>query len=90
LPITVFWVGGLAALLYHFIEAPAEHSWLFNGSLLLGIGMILLAIIWTEMAILKNQRQGCGEKSPPGNICRIIPGSQEQDPFEEVRRAKEL
>ncbi len=91
LPITVFWVGGLAALGYHFFHAPVEASWMYNGSLLLGIGMIVLSIIWTEMTITRVIREGCDEDtSQKSKICHVIAPGQESDPFEEVRKAKEL
>jgi len=91
LPITIFWVGGLAALAYHFFQAPVESSWLYNGSLILGIAMIALSIIWTELTIARVIRDGCDKSSDnKSSLCGVVPNEQESDPFEEVRKAKEL
>jgi len=58
---------------------------------MLGLGMIVLSIIWTELTITRVAREGCdkstGKKS---SICNVVPGTHETDPFEEVRKAKEL
>ena len=94
LPITIFWVGGVAALIYFFFYAQPEHSWLYNGSLLLGLGMIALSIVWTEMTITRVIRTGCNKpKSTKKSFCGGLAGGIEEeeiDPLEEVRRAREL
>ena len=91
LPVTIFWAGGLAALAYHFFQAPAEYNWLYNGSLMLGLAMIVLSIIWTELTITRVAREGCDKsQNKKSSICNVVPGAQESDPFEEVRKAKEL
>ena len=90
-PITVYWLGGLAALAYHFFKAPIENSWLYNGSLILGLVMISLSVIWTELTIKRVIRDGCDEPAEQKRtVCDVLPGGQESDPFEEVRKAKEL
>ena len=94
LPITIFWVGGVAALIYFFFYAQPEHSWLYNGSLLLGLGMIALSIVWTEMTITRVIRDGCDKsESTKKRLCGGVAGTiedEEIDPLEEVRRAREL
>jgi len=95
LPITIFWVGGVAALIYFFFYAQPEHSWLYNGSLLLGVGMILLSIVWTEMTITRVMRDGCDKPAKPGKrFCGGVGSTSQEldetDPLDEVRRAREL
>lgn len=94
LPITIFWIGGVAALIYFFFFAQPEHNWLYTGSLLLGIGMIVLSIVWTEMTITRVIRDGCDKPSRSDKqLCGGTLSSDiedEIDPLEEAHRARNL
>lgn len=94
LPISVFWIGGVAALIYFFFFAQPEHNWLYTGSLLLGIGMIVTSIVWTEMTITRVIRDGCDKPASSSNsLCGGVDSPEiekETDPMEEVQRARNL
>ena len=94
LPISVFWIGGITALTYFLFHAAPEHTWLHQGSLILGVAMIAISVVWTLLTLNRVIRDGCeqseskNKKFCGGTTTRY--SEYEEDPLEEVQRLKKL
>ncbi len=94
LPVAGLWVGGLCLLAYHFTggrEMPNEIIRL--GSLLGGLGLIGIAIVWAQTTINRFRQGDCSGRRR-GILCRTIPpatdADADDDPLAEVERARNL
>lgn len=91
-PISVFWLAGMAGILYGLVGGPANlmgPSW---NTVLFGFGMWGIAVVWAAVAILGANDAKCAQK-PTSRLCGGKPGKpvnqyDESDPFDEVRKAR--
>ena len=70
-PIAVFWLAGLAALVYAFLGGPEATAGLSTGTLTLGAGLWLAAWVWAELAIRASGEEPCPERTRP-TLCRPL------------------
>lgn len=86
-PIGVFWLTGIVAIVYGAVGGPANlmgPSW---NTILLGFGLWAIAAVWAMLTVRGADEDRCAR--PNSALChKIIPGDDEQDPFEEVRKAR--
>lgn len=86
-PIAVFWITGILGIAYGWVGGPANlmgTSWntVGLGALLWGI-----ATVWAAVTIRGADEDKCRRRA--STLCNtILPGSDETDPFEEVRKAR--
>ncbi len=94
LPVLGLWVGGLSLLAYYFVAGQETANDVIRlGSLLGGLGLIGISVVWAQTAI-NRFRQGDCSGGKRGVLCQTIPpatqSSEEKDPLEEVERARNL
>ncbi|MFN2338282.1 MAG: hypothetical protein ABR544_04850 [Gammaproteobacteria bacterium] len=86
-PIGVFWIAGITGIIYGLVGGPTNRfgvDWEFVG---LGVATWLVATIWTRVTIAGADADKCARKS--STLCsKIMPGADESDPFDEVRKAR--
>jgi len=86
-PIAVFWLAGIVAIGYGVVGGPTNlmgPSW---NTVLLGLGLWGIAAVWAAVTIRAADDKSCDGRSNP--LChKILPADDEQDPFEEVRKAR--
>ncbi len=86
-PISVFWLAGIVSILYGIVGGPTNlmgPSW--NT---IGLGFVLwgIASVWTALSIRGADADSCQGRN--SQLCdKILPGADESDPFEEVRKAR--
>ena len=86
-PIGVFWLAGIVSILYGIVGGPANlvgPSW--NT---IGLGLVLwsIASVWTALTIRGADADSCQGGNDP--LCdKLLPGTDESDPFDEVRKAR--
>lgn len=86
-PISGIWLGGLALFAYHFFTHHHVNPLTEQGSLYVGIALVLIAIIWTRLTLKRVDTDSTRIAS--GRICsRLMPNPQEPDPLEKVAKAK--
>ncbi|MGF1644496.1 MAG: hypothetical protein ACFCUJ_12680 [Thiotrichales bacterium] len=88
-PVAAFWVGGIALLGFHFTQKPHLNSLIETGSLVAGLTMLAISMVWAQLVIAQVRRDGCGDRER-NIICSAIPSADEVNPLDEVKRAKEL
>jgi hypothetical protein len=85
-PIGVFWLTGLFGIIYGFMGGlgiSQGTDWLVVS---LGAGLVAIAAGWAWLAIRKAEQE---EHDSAGNpVCRIFPGVDESNPFDEVKKAR--
>lgn len=86
-PIGVFWLTGIVAIVYGMLGGPANlmgPSW---NTVALGVGLWGIAAVWAMLTIRGADDDRCTKRD--STLCRkISPRDDEQDPFEEVRKAR--
>lgn len=83
-PIGVFWLTGIVSILYGaFWDGPATGTgW---QTVLLGLGLWILAAVWTAFTIRGVDEDKCADRS--STLCNtILPSVDDPDPFDEVRK----
>ncbi|BAZ93926.1 hypothetical protein TspCOW1_11090 [Thiohalobacter sp. COW1] len=85
-PIGVFWIAGIVGILYGLIwGGPTEGSG--GQTALLGLGLWILASVWAALTIRGADEDKCQNRS--STLCsKILPGLDEHDPMDEVRKAR--
>ena len=58
-PIGVFWLAGIVAIVYGFLGGPASLDTISWTTLLLGVGLWIIATVWAIMAI-RGVKDGSG------------------------------
>lgn len=88
-PIGVFWLAGVVSIIYGLFGGPAGHDHISWATVLLGIGLWVIAIFWALNVIKgvsddKSDPQ-CSQKR--SNLCSII-ATEEQtgNPLDEVKK----
>jgi hypothetical protein len=86
-PIGVFWIAGITGIVYGLLGGPTNRfgvDWEFVG---LGVLTWLVASVWARVTIAGADADKCARKT--STLCsRILPGADESDPFDEVRKAR--
>lgn len=86
-PIGVFWIAGIVSLVYGYRGGPLGAdgiSWYTVG---LGVALWLIASVWAMITVHNVNDDMCQKKSSP--ICsKISPRADENDPMDEVRKAR--
>ncbi len=86
-PIGVFWITGIVAIIYGLIGGPTNLMGPSLNTILLGVGLWGIAVVWASIAIRSANEDRC-QKSD-SNLChQILPTDEEPDPFDEVRKAR--
>ena len=96
LPIASFWIGGLFLLGYYVTEGhQIANDVIRLGSLLVGLSLIGLAIVWAQSTIARVTQRNCrGEQR--GILCQAVSPArktspnEDDDPLAEVERARDL
>lgn len=85
-PIGVFWLAGIAGILYGLVwGGPAAGTG--GQTALLGLGLWALASVWAAFTIRGADDDKCQNRS--STLCnRILPSVDEHDPMDEVRKAR--
>ena len=91
-PITVFWLAGIAGIIYGIVGGPANLMGTSWNTVLLGFGLWGIAAVWTAVAIRGADDDKCAQRTP-SPICggaKSNPVNQidETDPFDELRKAR--
>jgi len=85
-PIAVFWITGIVGIAYGLVGGPANlmgPSW---NTVLLGVTLWGIAVMWTAITIRSAGDDVCVERN--NELCRKILPSDETDPFDEIRKAR--
>lgn len=74
---------------YYFVEGQHANNLIRTGSLVSGLALLGISIVWAKMTIIQVAREGCSDEKSRG-ICRNIPSIHDNsDPLAEVEKAKE-
>ncbi len=88
-PIGVFWITGLICLAYGYAGGPLRLEGVSWGTLGLGTVLWLVAVSWAELTLKAADDDRCERRGSA--LCnRIIPGLGEDDPMDEVKKAREI
>lgn len=87
-PIGVFWIAGITGLVYGlFYGGPLNLSGISWNTVGLGAILWAIAVVWALITVRTADEDRCARRSAP--LCnKIVPRTDEQDPFEEVRKAR--
>jgi hypothetical protein len=94
-PIGVFWVAGLASLVYGGLGGPLRSGSVAWSVVGLGILLWIVASAWALLTVQSVSDAGERDRRRARQgICRVVSGSSacepdESDPLEEVRRYRE-
>lgn len=79
---------------YYFVEGQHANELIRTGSLVSGLALLGISIVWAKMTIMQVAREGCSDEEARG-ICRSIPSIHHapdpldsSDPLAEVEKAK--
>ncbi|MFQ5644384.1 MAG: hypothetical protein ACE5FQ_11920 [Thiogranum sp.] len=83
----MFWITGIVSIVYGIVGGPANlmaPSW---NTIALGLALWGIAAVWAAITIRSADENRCkGSKTP---LCdKILPATDETDPFDEVRKAR--
>lgn len=92
-PIAVFWLAGIAAMIYGLLGGPANlmgPSW---NTAALGLLLWLIAAVWSAVSIRGADEETCTQRDSNPLCKTLAPGkagtaADESDPFDEVRKAR--
>ncbi len=96
LPIASFWLGGLFLLGYYVTEGhQITNDVIRLGSLLVGLSLIGLSILWAQTTIARVRERNCKD-GQRGILCQAVSPARKtspddyDDPLAEVERARDL
>ena len=85
-PIAVFWIAGLASLVYGYLGGPLELTGISWYTVSLGGILWAIASIWALITVHNVNSDLCQSKSNP--LCgKISAKLDETDPLDEIRKA---
>ncbi|MDH5445789.1 MAG: hypothetical protein OEY52_09550 [Gammaproteobacteria bacterium] len=89
-PIGVFWITGIISIIYGFMGGPANIDGISWMTVLLGLGLWLIAAVWAENTIKgveADEEDPRCQNNKTSNICRIVsPKLDDSDPLDEVKK----
>ncbi len=86
-PIGVFWVTGIISIVYGLLGGPTNLMGPSVNTVLLGIGLWGIASVWAAITIRGVDDEKCERRNHSRNRD-TMPGNDESDPFDEVRKAR--
>lgn len=89
-PIGVFWITGIVSIIYGFLGGPAQLAEISWTTVLLGLGLWVIAAVWAENTIrgveADESDPSCKSKTD-SSLCRIVrPRLDESDPLDEIKK----
>jgi hypothetical protein len=88
-PIGVFWLTGIVGMVYGYFGGPLGLETVSWGTLGLGVLLWAIAAVWALLTLKAADEDRCKEKESP--LCsRVTPTTDEPDPLDEVRKAREV
>ncbi len=86
-PIGVFWITGIVSIVYGIVGGPTNlmgPSW---NTIALGLALWGIAAVWAAITIRSADDEKCNGRN--NRLCnKILPATDESDPFDEVRKAR--
>lgn len=91
-PVGVFWLTAILGMVYGWFGGPLGHEGISWGTVGLGALLYGISVAWAWLTL----RQAAEDRCPPvegvqprsGVVCKVMPGLDEPDPFDEVRKAR--
>jgi len=84
-PIGVFWLAGITSIIYGYFGGPASLPTVSWTTVLLGIGLWVIASVWARTAIRGVKADECKQKR--STVCRVVnPNSDDTDPLDEIKK----
>jgi len=83
-PIGVFWIAGIVSIVYGYFGGPAGLEGVSWATVLLGLGLWLIASVWAGMAIRGVKDDECKRKR--SNVCRMVSPDQDSDPMDDIKK----
>ncbi len=86
-PIGVFWLAGLASLVYGLFGGPTAAAGVSWATIGLGVALWVIAAVWSWLVIRGADADKCADRT--SSLCStIMPSVEDGDPFEEVHRSR--
>jgi hypothetical protein len=84
-PIGVFWLAGISSIIYGYRGGPAGLDTISWTTVLLGVGLWLIASVWAIMAIRGVKDDECQRKR--SSVCRMVaPGQHDSNPLDDIKK----
>ncbi|MBI3561879.1 MAG: hypothetical protein HY080_09210 [Gammaproteobacteria bacterium] len=84
-PIGVFWLSGIGAMIYGALGGPASLATTSWVTVLLGIGLWVLASVWAMTVIKNTTDPQCEQTRSP--LCQVVNTADiHSNPLDEVKR----
>jgi len=86
-PIGVFWITGIVSIVYGIVGGPTKMMGPSWNTIALGLVLWGIAAVWAAITIRNADDERCNVERNP--LCdKILPATDESDPFDEVRKAR--
>lgn len=86
-PIGVFWIAGIASLVYGYLGGPLNLNGISWNTIGLGVLLWSIAAIWAMITLMNVDNDQCEEKN--NLICRKLETRfDESDPLDEISKAQ--
>ena len=87
-PIAVFWIAGIASLIYGYLGGPLELTGISWYTMSLGALLWAIASIWALITVHNVNAEQCQSKPKSNSLCgKISAKLDESDPLDEIRKA---
>lgn len=84
-PIGVFWLAGIVSLIYGYFGGPTGLETVSWTTVMLGLGLWVIASVWAFMAIRGVKDDECKRKR--STLCRMVnSGSDDHDPLDDIKK----
>ncbi len=91
-PIAIFWITGIFSIFYGFMGGPGRLDETCLMTVLLGVGLWIIAAIWAENTIKNtktNPKNSNCENNKATNLFQMIkPHLDESDPLKEIKKSQ--
>jgi len=87
-PIGVFWVAGIASLVYGYFGGPLNLEGISWNTIGLGALLWAIASIWAMITVLNVSNEQCEQKKGHTICGKVDSRLDESDPLDEVRKAR--
>jgi len=86
-PISVFWIAGIASLVYGYFGGPLNLEGISWNTVGLGALLWCIAAVWATITVMNVNNELCEKKND--SLCSKIDSRlDESDPLDEVRKAQ--
>ena len=88
-PIALFWVTGIASLVYGYLGGPLDIAGISWTTVGLGALMWAIAAVWADITV-RNIDMDIDDSVPNKSICKIVrkPAVDDSDPFDQIKRVQ--